>query len=209
MAKDMDQLVNELALLPPFPRPLPASGSLWTDGGPGAALVRDPRAFRLNDLVTIVLQEQSLGANESDTALDRSSRAEVGAAVAFGLEDPTPTPGRFNLGTVLDSSFESSFAGEGATTRSSRLLATITGRVMLVLPNGDLVVAAQKTVMVNRDHQILTLVGSVRPVDVGPDNRVPSTAVGDLTVRLWGEGEIDDTVRQGWFLRVLNRLWPF
>jgi flagellar L-ring protein precursor FlgH len=209
LTKDMDRLVNELAVLPPFPQPVAASGSLWTDGGPGAALVRDPRAFRLNDLVTIVLQEQSLGANESDTALERSSSASFGASVAFGLEDPTPRPGRFNLAQVLDTSSESTFSGEGATTRSSRLLATITGRVMLVLPNGDLVIAAQKSVMVNRERQILTLVGSVRPVDVGPDNRVPSTAVGDLTVRLWGEGEIDDTIRQGWFMRVMNVLWPF
>jgi hypothetical protein len=33
--------------------------------------------------------------------------------------------------------------------------------------------------------------------------------VGDLTVRLWGQGEIDGTTRQGWFMRVLNYVWPF
>ena len=29
LAKDMDRLVNDLVMLPPFPEPVPASGSLW------------------------------------------------------------------------------------------------------------------------------------------------------------------------------------
>jgi flagellar L-ring protein precursor FlgH len=209
VAADLDKLREEMDVLPPFPEPAPASGSLWTDAGPGAALVRDTRAFRVNDLVRIRVDESDLGANSSNTDLTRSSAAEVGAPIVFGLEDPTAGPGDFNLANVLSTSFDSNFSGDGTTTRSSRLEGFITARVMQVLPNGDLVIAGQKTVMVNRDRQILTLVGSVRPVDVGPTNQVTSSSVGDLTVRLWGKGEVDDTVRQGWFMRIMNRVWPF
>ena len=55
---------------------------------------------------------------------------------------------------------------------------------------------------------MLTLVGSVRPVDVRSSNRVSSSYVGELTVRMWGRGEIDNTIRQGWFMRIMNRVWP-
>ena len=69
--------------------------------------------------------------------------------------------------------------------------------------------AGQKTVMVNRERQVLTLVGSIRPVDINSSNQVASSKVGDLTVRLWGRGEVDANARQGWFQRVMNRIWPF
>jgi flagellar L-ring protein precursor FlgH len=209
LASDLDRLHGELDVLPPFPEPAPSSGSIWTDGGPGAALVRDNRAFRVNDLVTIRVVETAAGTNASTTELARSSEAEYGAPIAFGFEDPTRTTGQFNLAKVLSTGSESEFSGDGKTTRSSKLAGTITARVMRVLANGDLVVAGQKTVMVNRDRQILTLVGSVRPVDVDTNNQVSSAAVGDLTVRLWGRGEVDDTVRQGWFMRIMQRIWPF
>lgn len=209
LSEDLQHLMHDLDTLPPFPQPDTASGSLWTAAGVGAALVRDLRAFRLNDLVVIDLQERSLGTNQSNTALDRSSDAGFGADVAFGLEDPNPQPGKFNVNQALSASSQSSFAGDGTTARSSLLTGNIAARVLRVLPNGDLIIAGQKNVMVNRERQVLTLVGSIRPSDVARNNHVSSSQVGDLTVRMWGRGEIDDTVRQGWFMRIMNRIWPF
>lgn len=209
LSTDLERLETDLDVLPPFPTPKPASGSLWTDGGPGAAMVRDTRAFRINDLVTIRVIEKTSGSNGSKTDLTRSSEQDWGASVAFGLEKPSASTGQFNLGQVLDASHESSFSGDGSTERSSSLAAYITTRVMRVLPNGDLVVGGQKTVTINRERQILTLVGTIRPVDINASNQVLSSAVGDLTVRLWGKGEVDATTRQGWFMRIMNRIWPF
>jgi len=199
LASDLERLQTDLELLPPFPQPALRSGSLWSDGGPGAALVRDHRAFRVNDLVAIVVDESSSGSNASSTDLARDSESNFSAPFVFGLD----------VTQALTTQMESDFAGDGTTSRSSRLASTVTARVMRVLPNGDLVIAGQKTVMVNRERQVLTLVGSVRPVDILPNNRVRSSSIGELTVRLWGKGEVDDTIRQGWFMRIMNRVWPF
>jgi len=209
LAEDRARVEQDLDLLPAPSQSAKSSGSLWTDAGPGAALARDTRAFRINDQVTIVVLEQASGQNAADTQLNRASDYDFGASVALGLEDPTPTPGKFNLGQVLKSSSDSKFAGDGATSRSTSVQAAITARVVRVLPNGDLLVAGEKNVTVNRDRQVLTLVGTVRPVDINSSNRVSSAQVGDLTVRLWGRGEIDDTVKQGWFMRIFNKIWPF
>jgi flagellar L-ring protein FlgH len=209
LAADIERLGSSLDVLPAFPEPPAAKGSLWTDAGPGAALVRDTRAYRINDLLRIRVQESSLGSNTSSTALDRSSKADFGAPTVFGLEKPTAAAGEFHLANVLSVDSTSKFAGDGKTSRSSQVSGFITARVLRVLPNGDLILGGQKNVTVNRDRQVLTLVGSVRPVDVSAANEVSSAAVGDLTVRLWGQGEVDDTVRQGWFMRIMNRLWPF
>ncbi len=200
LAEDMARLAQDLDLLPPFPEPSAAPGSLWTDGGPGAALVRDTRAFRVNDLLTIRVTESTSGTNASTTELAREADANFNAPFVFGLE---------NLDRALESGSRSEFSGDGTTSRSSQLVGAITARVVRVLPNGDLVIAGQKTVAINRERQVLTLVGSVRPVDVNANNEVLSAKVGDLTVRLWGRGEVDATVRQGWFMRVMQRIWPF
>lgn len=199
---DVDRLAQDLDLLPQFPEPAVDSGSLWTDAGIGASMVRDPRAFRVNDLVTIVLAESSTGANQSSTDLDRSSSVSIDAPLVLG---------NTNANDYLRTEFNSAadFSGDGQTARSSTLQATITTRVVRVLPNGDLVVAGQKTVGINREKQILTLVGSVRPVDIAFNNRISSSAVGELTVRMWGAGEVDDTVRQGWLMRAVSKIWPF
>jgi flagellar L-ring protein precursor FlgH len=202
LENDVEQLTQDLELLPPFPQPAVDAGSLWTDAGPGASLVRDPRAFRINDLVTIVLTESSTGSNQSSTDLLRSSSLSIEAPVVLGNTDSND---------VLRTDFESGsdFVGDGQTARRSQLNATLTARVLRVLPNGDLVVAGQKTVMVNREKQILTLVGSVRPADITSSNRISSSSVGELTVRMWGAGEVDDNVRQGWLMRVVAKIWPF
>ncbi len=209
LEKDRQMIEADLDLMPPFPIPLPTTGSLWSDSGPGAALLRDTRAYRVNDLLRIRLAESSLGSNQSSTNLARSSSADMGAAVAAGLEDPNAAAGKFNLGKVLSASSSSAHAGDGKTSRSTTLSGYVTTRVVRVLPNGDLVIAGQKTVGVNRERQVLTLVGSVRPVDISSSNEVVSSAVGDLTVRLWGRGEVDGTIRQGWLMRVVHKIWPF
>ena len=123
----------------------------------------------MNDLVTIRLQESSIGANESTTDLSRDSESNFSAPFVFGLSEGDQ---------VLETDSESAFTGDGVTTRSSRLVGNLTARVMRVLPNGDMIVAGQKVVMVNRERQVLTMVGSIRPEDVDADNEVPSAKVG-------------------------------
>lgn len=209
MMEDLRSLDQHLIDLPTMQPRGSSAGSIWSDSGMGVALFRDTRAFRANDLVTIRLTESDSGRNSADTELDRNSNANVGVTSALGLEQTNPVTGRFSLNNLLNTSFSSSFSGEGDTNRSNSLVATITARVARVLPNGDLVLAGQKTLMINREHQVLTLVGTIRPPDIDTNNQVPSSKVGDLTVRLWGKGEIDNTVRQGWFVRAVNKLWPF
>ncbi|MCP3979346.1 MAG: flagellar basal body L-ring protein FlgH [bacterium] len=200
LGEDLERLEAELDTLPPFPEPSRETGSLWTSAGIGRALFRDARAFRVNDLLTIVVQESAAGTNESATDLRRSSSSNFAAPYTFGSEA---------LERVLETNSDSEFSGDGRTSRSTSLAGTITARVIRVMPNEDLVIAGQKTIMVNRERQQLTLIGSVRPVDINSGNRVSSAAIGDLTVRMWGTGEVDDTIRQGWFMRVMHRIWPF
>jgi flagellar L-ring protein precursor FlgH len=198
--QDLRAVESDLDLLPPFPMAKTGSGSLWSDAGMGAALTRDHRAYRVNDLLTIVVAESSSGSNAASTDVSRASKSDFKAPFVFGLT---------NLDEVFEADSSHSHQGDGKTNRSSQLASNITGRVMRVLPNGAMLVGGQKTVMVNREREVLTLVGVVRPEDVSPGNRVSSAVISDLTVRLWGSGELNETIRQGWFMRIMNKIWPF
>jgi flagellar L-ring protein precursor FlgH len=81
--------------------------------------------------------------------------------------------------------------------------------VMQVLPNGSLVVRGEKQLRINRGNETIRLSGIVRPADIGPDNRVPSTRLADARIDYVGRGEISRASRQGWLQRLFSIVTPF
>ena len=89
------------------------------------------------------------------------------------------------------------------------LSTTLAGRVTHVLPNGNLVVEANKEVQVNSERQYVTVRGVARPLDIDPGNAVRSDRLAMLEVRIQGKGVVGDAVRRPFFLyRLLLGLLP-
>jgi flagellar L-ring protein precursor FlgH len=81
--------------------------------------------------------------------------------------------------------------------------------VVAVLPNGVLVIEAERELTMNNERQTILLRGLVRPGDVAPNNTVPSNAVGNLELELKGKGVLSDGTRPPnlivrWLLRILG-----
>jgi len=183
-------------------------------GAPGAAdqswswmngLTLDSRARSVNDLVTIQVVENVSASGSADSALAKQSGGSASLGSLFGLEgklpkiiDPT------SLAAVKSNT---DFKGGGTTTRAGALTANITGRVVEVLPNGDLVVEGVREIDINGDRQVLVLTGVIRPVDVGPANVVQSSTIGQLRIRYFGQGLIKDNLKPGLIIRLLNRIF--
>ena len=177
-----------------------APDSSWMTG-----LMGDLRARRVNDLVTVRVVESVSAVGSADSSLDKSSKAGASVTNLFGAEsrypgwlDPTSLA---NLGT------STTFKGGGQTQRTGELTATISARVVEVLPNGDLALEGIREVDINGDRQIIVLSGVMRTADIGPGNVVPSTAVGQMRVRYFGRGLIKDNLQPGWLIRVLNKIF--
>lgn len=194
-----------------MPSPVRLEGSLFDQNRAPLGWVADLRAARLGDLVTIRVVESASGSHDSSTQVEKNSSGSMGLPSLFGLEadlDNRVTTG-FSTAELLAYAREHSFQGDGATSRQDSLVATIGARVVAVLPSGNLVVAGSREILVNRDRQVMTLAGVVRPVDVGPDNSVPSTAVTELSVQYGGHGNVSDAARDGWLNKYIDRVWPF
>jgi flagellar L-ring protein precursor FlgH len=195
--------VVEIKPTPP-PRP-PANGSLFSDNSPGASLVSNFKAQRIGDLVFIDVVEISNATVSSSASRGRdSSTAGVGGAVAA-----VPGPVAAAVSGALTALGQRKFEGKGATQRQSSVRSRITARVVDVLPNGDLMIVANKLVKINKEDETLSLSGIVRQRDVSADNAVPSTLVGDLKLALNGKGVASADNQPGWLFRLIDKVSPF
>jgi flagellar L-ring protein precursor FlgH len=181
--------------------PAPAAGPSidWVSN-----LGLDRRARAVNDLVTIRVVESIEGAGSADSALDKNSSANAGVGSLFGVTKKVPG---IDPGNLVGASADTKFKGSGATSRSGTLSATITARVLEVLPNGDLVLEGAREIEINGDRQMVVLTGVARPRDVSDQNVVLSPAIGQLRIRYFGRGLMKDNLRPGWLIRVLNKVF--
>jgi flagellar L-ring protein FlgH len=170
-----------------------------------AGLFSDLRARAVNDLVTVHVIERIAASGTADSSLDKSSTVGASTGRIFGIDpkfadwfDPTALA-RFNA--------SSDFQGGGSTTRNGELSAVITARVSEVLANGDLVIEGIREIDINGDKQMVVLSGVVRPTDIGAGNVVPSTAVGQMRIRYYGNGLLKDNLTPGWLVRIFNKVF--
>jgi len=190
-------------------------GSLWKDS---ASLYEDRKARRVNDLLTILIAENVTATNTASTNDSRDSTADYAVADLFGANtdfgiQALPLLKKLYPATkftpTASGSSKSKFAGKGDTSRKGNITATITAKVVEVLPNSNMVVESRKEVVVNNEKQIVVLRGIVRPDDISTSNTIISTFVADAQIYLVGDGVLADKQSQGWLVRTLDSVWPF
>jgi flagellar L-ring protein precursor FlgH len=164
----------------------------------------------VGDILTIKVVESSSATNQALTTTDRTSSLSAGVTGFFNAEKRYPANQPFfNPFSKVSGAFESEFEGAGTTKRSGDLTAYITVRVMEVLPNGYLKVQGSREVTVNKEKQLITLIGVVRPRDISAENMVLSTFVSDAQIIYDGVGIVNDRQKPGWLTALLLKVWPF
>lgn len=187
-----------------------SEGSLWKEGGGLSEMFINAKARRVGDILTIAIVESSSASNKASTNTGRASELNVGLTSFFGLEQEFPSTKRFfNPFSPATGSFENSFDGTGSTIRSGALSASITARIIQVLPNGNFIIEGNREVRVNNENQIITLTGVVRPRDISAENVIQSTYIADARINYSGTGVINDEQRPGWLMRIIDNIWPF
>jgi flagellar L-ring protein precursor FlgH len=183
-------------------------GSLWSEGAHN--LFEETRGRRVGDILTVVVDEQSQAARDSGTAMQRQGDMRVGiSAFLAAMQSYASTHPGFDPNALLATSMASSFAGQGSTSASGNLNATVPVRIKDVLPNGDFYIEGNKTLLLNNEESHLYLSGVVRPIDVNTDNSVGSSVLADVELEYTGRGVMAENERPGILWRALNYIWPF
>lgn len=180
-------------------------GSLWGTSVELSDMAADVRARHVDDMVTIVVNEQASAISTGTTKTQRQSSAASSITSAAG-----PLSAAGALANLLNTTGNQQLDGEATTSRQTTLTTTITARVTDVLPNGYLVVEGSKTLNVNSENQMITLRGVVRPADLSSGNFVLSNNVAQMELKINGKGVVNDAIRRPNFLyRLLLGLLPF
>ena len=169
-------------------------------------LFMDLRARGVGDILTIALVERTNATKASSTTTSKSAEVNTGMPIFGGR--PSTSNGRPILNNEI--SRARSTAGQADASQSNRLDGNITVTVTDRLPNGYLLVRGEKWLTLNQGEELIRLQGVVRPVDIRPDNTIPSSKVADARIVYSGKGTLADSNRAGWLSRFFNSPWfPF
>jgi len=168
-------------------------GSLWSAGSALGDFSSDYKAHRLNDTITIQVAVQTTAAQSGTVDSERSFTTNSAITGVMGKAPAATNP-------LLSANSSSVHKGQGSTASNTTFQTNLTGQVIAVLPNGNLVVEAGRQIFMNNQHENIVVRGMIRPGDIGPGNTVPSTALSNLEIEMKGKGIISDGVRPPNFL---------
>jgi flagellar L-ring protein precursor FlgH len=183
------------------PPPLARSNQPRVSGGGvyspdmGMSLTSDSRAFRVGDVVTVVLQETTQASKRAGTTYSKNSSNNIAAPSLLGKVFP-----KASIGVGADNSF----AGDATSTQQNALTGAITVVVQEVLPNGLLRVSGEKNLTLNQGEEFVRLRGYLRAADIDADNQVSSLRIANANIAYSAQGTLADTQSAGWLSRFFN-----
>ncbi|CAM5194964.1 Flagellar L-ring protein OS=Castellaniella sp OX=1955812 GN=flgH PE=3 SV=1 [Castellaniella denitrificans] len=154
---------------PPPPPALPAAeanGSIYQPTAYGNyPLFEDRRPRNVGDIVTIVIQEKTNAAKNVNTTTDRSGTASMGIGLA-----PAILPTDLGAKQNFDATGGNQSKGTGSSSATNVFTGTLTTTVIGVLPNGNLQIAGEKQIAINRGSEYVRFSGVVDPRSITGSN---------------------------------------
>jgi len=189
---------------------LPAQ-SLWqaetlADG----TLYSDQVARKKGDLITILVKESTSVTDKQKTETKRENSIDAALKIVPGsnqtpASEGIPAPGHL---PALKAATSKDFKGTGNYESGGEVKAVITGRVLDVLDNGNLVVEGRRSVKVNEDVKTILITGIIRTADIQADNTVMSEKLHNFQVAIEGQGPLSRSQAEGWLGQLIDILWP-
>ncbi len=157
-------------------------------------LFQDRRAYRVGDVLTVMLTEETESSKKANTRYGKNSGISI-----FGgnqLED-------FSANIDADRRFD----GAASSSQGNRLSGAITVTVHEVMPNGVLKISGEKWISLNQGDEFIRLTGIVRVEDISRANYVSSKRIADARITYAGKGALADANAAGWLAQFFNSPW--
>jgi len=189
---------------PTSARPLMVEGSPALDGAIYQAsnyrpLFEDRRARHIGDMLTINIVEKTAAVKAGASSGSKSG------SVSAGL--PGILQGKF--GASLSATTGNKFADGDNQSASNTFTGVLGVTVTEVLPNGNLIVAGEKQVAMNKGVEFIRFSGMVSPDNIQSGNIVSSTQVADARVEYRTNSQIDKAEMASMASRFFQSLLPF
>ena len=172
----------------------------------------EPRAFRIHDLITIVIDEQSKSTSKQslETEKDASTKLELDSILdPHELLELRLRQGELSGLDLIDASADREFEGEGDYERADRFTARITAEIIDVKPNGSLVLEAKKEIVRDSEESLLVLSGICRQDDVTGSNTILSSQLANLRVEQHNTGDVKKAASKGLLTNMIETIFNF
>ncbi len=171
---------------------------------PPLALFEDRRARHVGDVLTVQLVEKTEAKRKSDTTDERKANASINV----------PSPMVLGRGPVFGATTweprtNSKLEFKDSETNSNEVKGAITVTVVEVLANGNLVVAGENQIAINRDTEYIRLSGIVHPARIRADNTVLSTQLANVKFESKNTQSMDVSQLGSMMARFFLTLLPF
>jgi flagellar L-ring protein precursor FlgH len=194
------------ASAPGFAQPSASPATSWYE-----VPLPPPKEARVNDIITIRVDLGTRMSSDAQWQRRRNSRYDAllnDWIILQGLRAVKPAPqsdgdqriqGNLN---ILD-------RAQGDLETSESLKFEIAATVAAVLPNGNLVLEAHRTIRNNHEYWLHSLTGTCRREDIGPGNIVLSKDIANLQIEKKELGQVRDSYKRGWLTRLIDEFSPF
>ena len=159
----------------------------------------DRRARHVGDVINIVITEKTAAVKAGAASGSKSG------SMAFAV----PGPLAASLGANVATSGSSKFADADNQSASNTFTGNMGVTVVEVLPNGNLIVAGEKQIAMNKGTEFIRFSGMVNPDSITTGNTVLSTAVADARVEYRTNSKIDRAEMNSMVSRFFLSLLPF
>lgn len=184
-------------LPPSYPPAAVTNGSIYQAATYRPAF-EDRRARHVGDVINVVITESTSAVKNGASAGNKSG------SVNFGV--PGLLQGR--LGANVATSADNKFADADSQSLSNSFRGTIGATVVEVLSNGNLIIAGEKQVGMNKATEYIRISGMVNPDSI-TGNSVASTSIADARVEYRTKSNIDGAEVQSMLSRFFLSLLPF
>lgn len=181
----------------------PATGGIYVSQQSDSWFGRG-RRFRVGDVITVLLNEQTQAARTQNSNLSRESSNDA----LPGLQTWANNRGGILSGANTGGATISN-KGAGAADQQASLSGSVAVSVVDILPNGNLVLRGEKQLALSEGTEVIQVAGIIRPDDISPNNTVQSRRLAHAQIAYRGQGDLAAATRPGWGTSALMKLWPF
>lgn len=192
---------------PTTARPQPAPVQAASNGAIYQAaayrpLFEDRRARHVGDVLTIVINEKTQAGKQASSSGSKTSAVDSSISAVAGL------PLKTLQGIGVNAEASNTYDDESKLDSSNTFKGSVTVTVIEVLPNGNLVVAGEKQIGLDKGTEYIRLSGVVQPDTIQAGNTVSSAKVADARIEYRTSAKFDKAEMMNWLGRFFLSFLP-
>lgn len=169
----------------------------------------DKKAMNVNDIVTVVIDENILSSSSGTKKISRVTNDKLGGALFAGGPGSVATQVNklSNISVGIDS--KDAFKGQGSNERKEKFTTTLSARIIKILENGNYFIDGRREMLIDGQKQVLHVSGVIRPEDISQTNMIDSKHIADAKILYETQGDIKEATEKGWGTKAVESIWPF